>query len=337
MEQRKITPFVSTNVDQVAKRDAGFWDSVSATYGYNYGPIKRFGLELYEYGTDEFDQEYDWTQDIDGFEDDIEHLSVAKNAEHMQFLKHGLNINRMNRDTLDRGNFWGVMTASIVDPLNIAFAMPVFNTGLKAAWASKNAFGVAKESGKIGFAFGVASEGLRAPFDSLATPTEVGTNIISSTVGSALLVGGLRQAGNLLQPRVKKGLDDLKEYAYQTGTVPKEYNGVPIIKTAKGTKRQDGSKVGAVYSRSDNKIYWDEDFIKAQFNAKPWTKPKVKGVRSLPDNAFNTPDDWARFVLQHELTHVDHSFASLEQAHNCLLYTSPSPRDGLLSRMPSSA
>ena len=315
MEQRKITPFVSTNVDQVAKRDAGFWDSVSATYGYNYGPIKRFGLELYEYGTDEFDQEYDWTQDIDGFEDDIEHLSVAKNAEHMQFLKHGLNINRMNRDTLDRGSFWGVMTASIVDPLNIAFAMPVFNTGLKAAWASKNAFGVAKESGKIGFAFGVASEGLRAPFDSLATPTEIGTNIISSTVGSALLVGGLRQAGNLLQPRVKKGLDDLKEYAYQTGTVPKEYNGVPIIKTAKGTKRKDGSKVGAVYSRSDNKIYWDEDFIKGQFNAKPWTTPKVKGVRPLPDNAFNTPDDWARFVLQHELTHVDHSFASLEQAH----------------------
>ena len=26
-----------------------------------------------------------------------------------------------------------------------------------------------------------------------------------------------------------------------------------------------------------------------------------------------------------------------EQGHTCLLYTSPSPRDGLLSRMPSSA
>ena len=29
--------------------------------------------------------------------------------------------------------------------------------------------------------------------------------------------------------------------------------------------------------------------------------------------------------------------AQLEQAKRCLLYTSPSPRDGLLSRMPSSA
>ena len=27
----------------------------------------------------------------------------------------------------------------------------------------------------------------------------------------------------------------------------------------------------------------------------------------------------------------------IEEARNCLLYTSPSPRDGLLSRMPSSA
>ena len=29
--------------------------------------------------------------------------------------------------------------------------------------------------------------------------------------------------------------------------------------------------------------------------------------------------------------------SDLEQHVNCLLYTSPSPRDGLLSRMPSSA
>ena len=31
------------------------------------------------------------------------------------------------------------------------------------------------------------------------------------------------------------------------------------------------------------------------------------------------------------------SFAFFDHFSNCLLYTSPSPRDGLLSRMPSSA
>ena len=30
-------------------------------------------------------------------------------------------------------------------------------------------------------------------------------------------------------------------------------------------------------------------------------------------------------------------FSAMSQMRNCLLYTSPSPRDGLLSRMPSSA
>ena len=34
---------------------------------------------------------------------------------------------------------------------------------------------------------------------------------------------------------------------------------------------------------------------------------------------------------------VQDYFANTNGAYNCLLYTSPSPRDGLLSRMPSSA
>src|SRR5665647_3807905 len=37
------------------------------------------------------------------------------------------------------------------------------------------------------------------------------------------------------------------------------------------------------------------------------------------------------FILRDKITHFDH------ERIPCLLYTSPSPRDGLLSRMPSSA
>ena len=36
-------------------------------------------------------------------------------------------------------------------------------------------------------------------------------------------------------------------------------------------------------------------------------------------------------------TRYQQNFTTLVQAQGCLLYTSPSPRDGLLSRMPSSA
>ena len=36
-------------------------------------------------------------------------------------------------------------------------------------------------------------------------------------------------------------------------------------------------------------------------------------------------------------SNVPRAIAGLKEANHCLLYTSPSPRDGLLSRMPSSA
>ena len=56
------------------------------------------------------------------------------------------------------------------------------------------------------------------------------------------------------------------------------------------------------------------------------------GIVALVKTAQGNPDDlktWNRFQvsqLYYWLKHI-----------NCLLYTSPSPRDGLLSRMPSSA
>ena len=55
-------------------------------------------------------------------------------------------------------------------------------------------------------------------------------------------------------------------------------------------------------------------------------------------------DDWPRHNLDEynsrfsPLGEIDRSnVGSLELKWSCLLYTSPSPRDGLLSRMPSSA
>ena len=61
-------------------------------------------------------------------------------------------------------------------------------------------------------------------------------------------------------------------------------------------------------------------------------------------------DDFVLHTLRHLRSHAEHVFVVSngeldgtassrlsELADTCLLYTSPSPRDGLLSRMPSSA
>ena len=52
-------------------------------------------------------------------------------------------------------------------------------------------------------------------------------------------------------------------------------------------------------------------------------------------------DIWERIRLELSITIPDDQIAATslyrERLYSCLLYTSPSPRDGLLSRMPSSA
>ena len=60
---------------------------------------------------------------------------------------------------------------------------------------------------------------------------------------------------------------------------------------------------------------------------------KVIGVGGGGGNAV-------RHMIEHDIEGVDFICANTDSqalADICLLYTSPSPRDGLLSRMPSSA
>ena len=48
-------------------------------------------------------------------------------------------------------------------------------------------------------------------------------------------------------------------------------------------------------------------------------------------------DKEGRLILSKKRAQYERAWGSIEKIKDCLLYTSPSPRDGLLSRMPSSA
>ena len=87
------------------------------------------------------------------------------------------------------------------------------------------------------------------------------------------------------------------------------------------------------------KIPADVDFLAV--NHASWDK--------LAQLHYDDPNDWydikgflagkdARCVIdQREMGDLSGARVLHSQCHFCLLYTSPSPRDGLLSRMPSSA
>ena len=71
-----------------------------------------------------------------------------------------------------------------------------------------------------------------------------------------------------------------------------------------GRYREDGSYVAAAVNYEKKTIKFDVDHIKGTFDDKPWTQPKVEGVKALPENAFETPQQWANFVMMHEIMHT---------------------------------
>ena len=67
-----------------------------------------------------------------------------------------------------------------------------------------------------------------------------------------------------------------------------------------------------------------------------WVKAPIR------DSLKNTADTWRSKLVEAAVEQDDDAMMEYLEGnepdvHSCLLYTSPSPRDGLLSRMPSSA
>jgi hypothetical protein len=86
---------------------------------------------------------------------------------------------------------------------------------------------------------------------------------------------------------------------------------VQIVSGPTGRTRKDGSTVAAYFDGKD-KIFIDEDFIRTEmWNNQAWKKPKVDGVKPLPDGIINSADDLVAFVKMHEIMHTKKSSKDL--------------------------
>ena len=102
-----------------------------------------------------------------------------------------------------------------------------------------------------------------------------------------------------------------------------------------GASRGIGLNIAYKELKAGNRIslgLTDEDAVKGTLIA-----PKIRPKEKILINKYDALDKFsAKEWVENTISNFG-GFDTLINCSGCLLYTSPSPRDGLLSRMPSSA
>lgn len=170
-------PLIAYDSMSMGEQDPSFWDGMMATYGYQYRPIMG---ALYG-STFEEDEDFNvldhlTTEDLDD-RNQVSFLAEARSLDHLNYLRTHTSKMRENREILSRSGWGSMITAGILDPVNL-LSLPFKGIGITAR---------ALSGAKSGFFIGAGTELIRAPFEPDATLTESGINI----VGSTALVGTL--------------------------------------------------------------------------------------------------------------------------------------------------
>ena len=96
-------------------------------------------------------------------------------------------------------------------------------------------------------------------------------------------------------------VNDKGEGEYTRGT---KLPDIKIVRTKKDIiSKNTGRIVGAQTDYKNKSMLINEDQIKKDFKNKAWTKPKVKGVIPLAEDAIKTPQELVDFYIAHEKAH----------------------------------
>lgn len=274
------------------EKEPSFTESMKAAYGYQYSPIIARTQEEIFFGAMDRDPEFnpfDSTDGYEGFESDI---ARAKNQQHLDFIKQTIDENRERRNVLARSDFFsGALVAGILDPLGLAFALPVVGQLGLFAKGGMTVRQAAAASAKGGVAFGVSTESIRAPFDPVNTAGETGLNLLTATAFSTVL-GTAGSAVFNTQGAFHRSASKLRDLT--RGEMADEIDGTKIVVSEK----MDDSVV------SDGKsIKVNPKKIEQTFDEKPWMADQAdlpEGVDLIPENAFNTPTEYKHFLINRE-------------------------------------
>jgi len=341
------TPIFTEYQNYLDTPEPSFAETFMGHLGYQWMPITNFVQEQLTFTNQDDDPEFRWQdqEETESYYQYVEELSRAKNREHYDFIKGTIDQGLKQRETMDRGGLFPALVAGFADPLNIAFALPVFNVGLKAAWAAGSALGVAKAGGKVGLGFGIASEAIRAPFDPLNTPHEVAMNIAASTVMTGLLTGGMKGIANTYSGMKLKKINEAiaKEKKGVKTTEPEVADpttGQPEIKPEVKPKTKPTTKIKTLSELSDDEIQYrfGEEFNVKKIVTDPKLvekykidvdKPNILGRHVYSDEGGTVYVDITRTKdkfrsLKEKAKNKEEGFAELERLRNTGLYSEAS-------------
>tara|TARA_R110002020_G_scaffold67682_1_gene177536 strand:+ start:8297 stop:15352 length:7056 start_codon:yes stop_codon:yes gene_type:complete len=86
----------------------------------------------------------------------------------------------------------------------------------------------------------------------------------------------------------KEALQEYKQYV------------IPEITTETITPK---GRAWARFNKKDRKIYVNETELQKRYENKSWTKPRTKGVEALPEDQFQSVDEFRQFIYSHERHH----------------------------------
>jgi hypothetical protein len=97
--------------------------------------------------------------------------------------------------------------------------------------------------------------------------------------------------------------------------IPKMPEGYKIqfVNTNKIKNEAGNMRIISAYTDNNNKIiYVNPKYIMGElYNKKAWTNPKLSGVKALPEDTFNNPQEWLDFIIMHEVMHTRNAPESL--------------------------
>ncbi len=276
-------------------RERGFFENLSNAYAYQYSPLVTRTQEFLKFEGVERDPNYDFREDIEGYELHTEDLYRAKNKEHANFIKSQINSSQRIRNELDKTSWYypSQLIAGIVDPVNVAFALPVAGQLGLLARGGMTVRQAATASAKGGFAAGLAGEATRAPFDPLATKAEVGMTLAASTALGSLF-GSIPSIYKNMRVHTEDALNTTKDMLTDRGDFVGEVEGY-TVSYVRGADQEQPVKV------EKDQIEINEDVADAQYDAAVWTLPEVEGATPFNPGDIKSRREYKDFLVHKEL------------------------------------